>query len=145
MDTDTASTDTPYALRVADDSVAWFVAATKRSRYLHRSSELLTLLLSAAIPLTAAIAPHQIGVTAVLGSVLVVVTGLRTMFHWQDNYVRFAGTRGALEAERRLYLVGAAPYDDPATRDTELIRSVTRIEQEESGRWARLASQRINR
>ena len=147
MDTDTADpgTASAYALGVADTAYGWFAVATRRARYLHRCAELLTLLLSAAVPLTVAVAPHRTVLTAVLGSLVVVVTGLRSIFHWQENYVRFSGTRGALEAERRLYHVGAAPYDDPATRDEELVRAVTRIEQEESGRWARMAAQRVSR
>jgi hypothetical protein len=137
-------TATGYAPGVADTAYAWFARATRRSRYLYRCSELLLVLLSAAVPLTVAVAPHRTGLTALFGSLAVVVTGLRAIFHWQDDYVRFSGTRGALEAERRLYHVGAAPYDDPATRDEELVRAVTRIEQDESGRWARLAARRVS-
>lgn len=79
---------------------------------------------------------------AILGGVVVVLTGLRSVFHWQDNYLRFSGAREAVEAERRLYNTGAQPYVDPVTRDQILAAAVSRIEQDEMAGWVKVASAR---
>jgi hypothetical protein len=129
-------------MEVANASYGWYVIAAKRSRRLHRIAELATVVLSASIPFATVIAPKRPVITAVLGSVLVVVAGVRAMFHWQENYLRFSQTREAVDAERRLYRVGAAPYDDAATRDQELIKAVTRVEQTEMHGWAQTAELR---
>ncbi|WP_157552784.1 hypothetical protein [Micromonospora sp. NRRL B-16802] len=44
-----------------------------------------------------------------------------------------------MEGQRRLFPVLAAPYDDPATRDEELVKAITRIEQAEMGQWTQVA------
>jgi hypothetical protein len=131
-----------YALNLAKNSYEWYRAAAIRSRRLYRISETVLLLVSAAIPASAAIEPGNSIVPAILGSVVVVLSGLRAVFHWQDNYLRFSGAREALEAERRLYFTGAKPYEDPATRDQVLAAMVSRIEQEEMSGWVKVAAER---
>lgn len=73
---------------------------------------------------------------------VVVLTGLRSIFHWQDNYLRFSAAREAIEAERRSYNTAAEPYDDAGSRDRALAAAVTRIEQEEMRGWIRVAAER---
>lgn len=134
-----ASAPPGYAMGLADGSYGWYHRAAGRARRFHRLTETLQLLLSAAIPVTAVVQPGDARVPAVLGGLVVVVTGLRTAFHWQDDYVRFSVAREAVEAERRLYRTDAEPYTDPATRDRLLAANVTRIEQQEMGTWVQLS------
>ncbi|MFC8043869.1 DUF4231 domain-containing protein [Nocardia sp. NPDC057353] len=135
-------TGTGYALGLADSSYTWYAGAAVKARRFHRLTEVLQLLASAAIPLSAAIVSDNIVIPAVLGAFVVVVTGLRSAFHWQDDYLRFSQAREAVEAERRLYRTSAAPYDEPGTRDQRLAQSVTRIEQGEMGGWLDIAAPR---
>lgn len=97
---------------------------------------------SAAIPVAASISPHNAIVPAVLGSITVILAGMRMIFHWHENYLRFSRAREAIEHERRLYHVEASPYADPATREKLLTQTVSKIEQEEMGAWVRIASER---
>ena len=129
-------------MKVADGSYDWYRTAAIRARRYFRLTETLMLLISAAIPVSAVISPEDAQVPAVLGGVIVVITGLRSVFHWQDDYLRFSEAREAVEAERRLYHTGAEPYHDPDTRDRILTSSITRIEQREMGTWVQLASAR---
>ncbi|MFE6622523.1 DUF4231 domain-containing protein [Streptomyces sp. NPDC057740] len=133
-----------YAMRVADGSYAWYHRAALRARRAFRLTEILVLLVSAAIPVSAVLASTNAEVPAVLGGVVVVITGLRSVFHWQDDYLRFSEAREAVEAERRLYYTGAEPYADPETRDQALAASITRIEQREMGSWVQLAGPRAD-
>lgn len=134
--------DPGYAMGIANSSYAWYRAAAIRSRLMYRVSESAVLIVSAAIPATAAVAPHNAITPAVLGAIVVVLSGFRAIFHWQDNYLRFSGAREAVEAERRLYNTGASPYDDLATRDQVLAAAISRIEQAEMGGWLKIAAQR---
>ena len=79
---------------------------------------------------------------AILGAVVVILSGLRSVFHWQDNYLRFSGAREAVEAERRLYETGAVPYADETSKDQILAAAVSRIEREEMAGWVKVAAAR---
>ncbi|MFD8212705.1 DUF4231 domain-containing protein [Streptomyces sp. NPDC059697] len=134
--------DPGYALSIANGSYEWYRAAAIKARRYFRLTDVLQLVLSAAIPVSAVMVPGNARLPAVLGGLVVVITGLRSTFHWQDDYLRFSQAREAVEAERRLYLTGSRPYDDESTRDRNLAASVSRIEQREMGTWVQLASPR---
>lgn len=131
-----------YAMTVANGSYDWYRAHAIRSRRAFRISEIALLVLSAAIPAAAAVQPHNAIAPAILGAIVVILAGMRAVFHWQDNYLRFSRAREAVESERRLYYTGAMPYDDVVTRDQVLAASVSRIEHEEMGGWIKVAAER---
>ena len=128
-----------YALGIADGSYSWYRTAAIKSRRAYRVTETLFIVVSAGIPVSAVIRPSSAVVPAILGGFSVIIAGLRAIFHWQDNYLRFSRAREAVEAERRLYHTLASPYDDPATRDQLLAQTVSRIEQAEMNGWVSLA------
>jgi hypothetical protein len=72
----------------------------------------------------------------------VVISAVRTVFHWHDNYIRFSAARETVEAERRMFHTSAAPYDDPSTRDQVLVARVSQIEREEMTGWTKVAIER---
>jgi hypothetical protein len=131
-----------YAVDVANSSYDWYKVHAIGARRLYKISESSLLLLASAIPVTAAITPGDAVAPAILGGMVVVLTGLRTVFHWQDNYLRFSGAREAVEGQRRLYMTRSDPYDDPCTRNQILVANVSRIEQAEMGGWIKVASER---
>ncbi|MET9409954.1 DUF4231 domain-containing protein [Streptomyces sp. NPDC002935] len=131
-------------MSLADDSYTWYRGAAIGNRRVYKVNETLALVVAAAIPVSAAIWPGNTVIPAVLGAIVVVMTGARTIFHSQENYLRFSRAREAVEAERRLYRTGSAPYDDVATRDAVLAANVTAIEREEMGSWIGIASQQPN-
>ena len=135
-------TDPGYAMSIANSSYGWYRSAAIRSRRWYRVSETAVLVVAAAIPATAAIMPHNAIAPAVLGALVVILSGLRTIFHWQDNYLRFSRAREAVEAQRRLYHTSAKPYEDTVTRDQVLAAAISRIEQAEMGGWLKMATQR---
>lgn len=131
-----------YAMDVAEKSQTWYTKAAVRSRRSYKVSECLLIIIAAGIPVTAVVDRKDALVPAVLGAIVVVLSSLRGVFHWQENYLRFSRAREALEAERRSYLTSSAPYDDDSTKDQNLAAVVTRIEQEEMGTWLRIAAER---
>ena len=131
-----------YAMDIADESFNWYKGHAIRSRALYRVSETSLLAISASIPVTAAVMPNDATIPAILGASVAIIAGLRSVFHWQDNYLRFSEAREAVEAERRLYRTGAKPYEDPSTRDQILVSTITRIEHDEMSGWLKVATAR---
>jgi hypothetical protein len=129
-----------YAMGVADASYDWYRSAAIRSRRLHRSSAVALQIVAAAIPVAAVVWPRNSLAPALLGAVIIVLTGLRSTFDWQENYLRFSGAREAVEAERRLYQTGANPYTDESVRDRILVTRITRIERNEMNAWFTIAA-----
>ncbi|MFB9905636.1 DUF4231 domain-containing protein [Allokutzneria oryzae] len=135
-----SSPETGYAMELANGSYEWYRSRAVLTRRAHRVSEVVLLVVSAAIPISAVLWSTNAVVPAILGAVIVVVSGMRTAFHWHENYIRFSRAREAVEFERRLYRTRAAPYGDAATRDQVLVTAVSRIEHEEMAGWVTIAS-----
>ena len=129
-----------YARNVAQGSYDWYRSHAIRARQLYKGSEVAVIIASAAIPVFVAVLPATIWIPALLGGAVAATTGLRPVFHWHDNYLRFSEAREAVERERRLYRFGAEPYADPATRDQVLVKAVSAIEQSEMGGWLKVAA-----
>jgi len=136
--------ESSYALSLANDSYRWYRTAAIRSRRNHRITSIIVLVVAAAIPVSAAIWPKNSIISAILGAIVVVVSGLRSIFHWEENYLRFSGAREAVEAERRLYKTESSPYDNPDTREQLLAAKITSIEQQEMSGWIKIAGERQN-
>jgi hypothetical protein len=130
-----------YAQRIADESFDWYRTAAIRARRLYRTSEISTIIISGLVPLSAVVLPANTIVPALLGSAVVMITGLRSVFHWNENYLRFSRAREAVEAERRSYHTNAAPYELSADRDALLVQAISEIEQNEMGQWLKVAAQ----
>lgn len=131
-------------MTLANDSYEWYKGRAIRSRRTFKVFETAVLVISSCIPLSVVFFSRNTTIPAILGVAVVVLSGLRSIFHWQDNYLRFSAAREAVEAERRRYLTGTDPYGDPATRDAILVAEVTRIEQGEMNSWLEVAAERPN-
>src|SRR2546429_402872 len=111
------SESTGYALTLANGSYEWYRVRAIRCRRAYRVAETTVLAISTAVPTSAVLAPGNARITAILGALVVILSGLRSIFHWQDNFLRFSAAREAIEAERRLFRTAAEPYDNLETRD----------------------------
>jgi hypothetical protein len=129
-----------YAASVADQSHKWYKRHAVLARRAYKLTEIAVIAISAAIPATVAIAPSNTKLIAILGAVVATIAGLRSVYHWQDDYVRFSQAREALEAERRLYRISGGKYKNQETRDEVLVATVSQIEQDDMRRWANITS-----
>ncbi|WP_091409867.1 DUF4231 domain-containing protein [Friedmanniella luteola] len=127
--------DSAYAMRVADESYGWYRKAAIRSRRAHRISAVAIQIVAASIPVSVAIAPAKPIITAILGAAIVLLSSLRAIFNWQEDYLRFSSSREAVEQERRRYRLGVEPYADPNTRSGLLAERVSAIERDEMSGW----------
>jgi Protein of unknown function (DUF4231) len=72
----------------------------------------------------------------VLGGAVVVLTGLRTVFHWRENWLRFSAACGQLETARQLYAQRTGNYAG-SDRDAALVGEICAIELAETQGWIR--------
>ncbi|MET9486711.1 DUF4231 domain-containing protein [Nocardia sp. NPDC006630] len=133
-----------YAERLSDGSYEWYVKASKKSRRYHRTTEIMQLVGSASISVLAVIFSGNTVIPAIIGALIVIVTGLRSLFHWQENYLRFSKAREDVEAERRRYRTEMSPYCDSATRGQRLVEAITMIENGEMAGWLDVAGRRTS-
>jgi hypothetical protein len=142
---DAASFGLSSALAECDASIEWYARCARIARIRHQTLEVALLLVGSAISVIALAVSDSSIIAALLGAVVVILTGLRQVFHWRDNYVRFTGACLALKSECRRYSVGQPPYDDEANRARNLIEALNRIEAEETHGWAeRMQDKRPN-
>lgn len=126
------------SLSEVDRLMGWYATNAVHSRGRHYIVEVALLVVGASVPVAALALPGNGVPAAVLGGIVVVLTGLRQVFHWHDNYVRFTAACQALKHERLKYMVFEPPYDDPATRDRSLVDVMNSIEEQETRGWTRL-------
>ncbi|WP_213454862.1 DUF4231 domain-containing protein [Rhizomonospora bruguierae] len=121
------------ALSTATDLRDWYARQAGRARLGHRVTELGVIVLGAAVPLAAAL---RLGgaVAAVLGAGIVVLTGIRGLYQWHENWLAFTRVRLALETELALFAVGAAPYDGP-DRAVLLVRAAEAVKSADTKQW----------
>jgi hypothetical protein len=127
-----------YARAEAERVFAWYARNARGSRYRFQISEMILLAASAAVPVAGILTPGDARPAAIIGAVVVVLTGFRSVFHFYDNWTRLAGTCAVIKAELRLYEASVDPYDDPVTRDEILLRKVNSAELTEAGKWMTL-------
>lgn len=118
-----------------DESTRWYATHAWQARSWHYSVGLLLIVTGASISVVALAFPSQSVLVAALGATVAVFTGVRALFHWDENWYRFTGACQALKQERRKYIVRQAPYDNPATRHRELMNALNRIESTETQGW----------
>ncbi|WP_184815314.1 DUF4231 domain-containing protein [Actinophytocola algeriensis] len=141
-DSSSLSDNHDYAWKLLHGSYEWYRDRAIRCRRAHRVSETVILLASSAVPVSIVIFPDGRVLPAILGSLVVIASGLRSVFHWQDNFLRFSEAREAIERQRRLYCTGSPPYDVENNRAQLLVAMLTQIEQNEMSQWLELATER---
>lgn len=121
------------------ESYAWYRDHASRARRLHWTSEVLVLLAGALVPLSTIVTEASIA-PASLGAVVVVLTGLRTLFNWHDNWLRFTSACTELRTEEVKLRHRLAPYAGDDARALLALR-VREIEAAETQGWMVLRRQ----
>lgn len=124
-----------YAHSEAQRVFQWYARQARKSRYRFQISEMILLAASAAVPVAGIMTPGDARPAAIIGAGVVVLTGFRSVFHFYDNWNRFAGACGAIKAELRLYEASVSPYDDSYARDEILLRKINSTELTETAQW----------
>jgi len=130
--------DIPLPANVVERA-CWYRKQTRNARIQSHTMDTCILVLTAAVPFAvAAHAPDW--VTALLGALAAVGTGLRQVFGWQKNWTSFAVARGQIEAEIVRFGYGIGDYQEAAVAAGRLAERVENICAAETGTWV----QRVN-
>ncbi|MER5641475.1 DUF4231 domain-containing protein [Kitasatospora sp. NPDC002227] len=121
------------------ERISWYELRLHRHRIGHQVSEVVILLLGAAIP--AAVAAGAPGaVTGVLGALVVVGTGVRQLFRFSDNWIRTGRYLIALQGEVVSWSTGDGPYRDQASAGALLAARVEALVRAENADWVGMLS-----
>jgi hypothetical protein len=124
------------ALIRCDGLIAWYAEYAARARDRYWALEVVLVVVSALIPIVGIIWRGDALAAAIPGAIVVILTALRHIFQWQENFTRFSSTHQALTAQRDLYQAGAPPYENPADRDQKLTVVLNALQAKETAAWA---------
>lgn len=114
-----------------------FARQSRRSRNGYFILEGLALVSAAAVPASVAIGASP-AVPAVLGALVVVLSGLRQLFKFHEEWISATQTRYAIEREIALFVAGDQTYQGPNATATLILR----IEDLAAAEGARFAQRR---
>jgi hypothetical protein len=123
-------------LAILDQQYAWYRAHAVSAGVRYKVLEITLLVVAALIPVSTVITDRW--VTALLGAVVVVLTGLRSIFTWQDDWMRCTESWQQLQFARTRYVHRLPPYDVEATRDALLVQRVQAVQTAETRGWLSL-------
>ncbi|MEV4349113.1 DUF4231 domain-containing protein [Actinoplanes sp. NPDC049596] len=113
-----------------------YLKYSRTARRAYQISETLLIVFAAAISASVAFTDDA-RVPAVLGGLVVVLTGLRTLFRWHDNWIRYIETMVQLEAEWARYQHRVGDYATPE-REALFVQAVKQLELSETQGWVGL-------
>jgi hypothetical protein len=132
-----SGTEKVSAIALADSFFDWYRRHARSARVAAHSIEFALLLAGALVPLSVIASDSELW-PALLGAVIVVLTGMRRVYHHDVNWRRFTDACVEIETARRFYVQQIEPYDDPARRDERLIRRIREIESQETASWSEI-------
>ena len=114
----------PYIHERLDDQITWYGKKSAYNKLRFRICQFIIIVASAVIPIINLgipiifgtdnlILPYQaLGITAILGGVITIVTALSQMDTYFETWVLYRTTGETLKRERFLYFNSAADYSD---------------------------------
>jgi hypothetical protein len=129
--------DDPLAL--LDQQYTWYRGHAVSAGVRYKVLEITLLVVAALVPVSTVVTDRW--VTALLGAIVVVLTGLRSIFSWQDDWLRFTEAWQQLQFARTRYVHGLPPYDDAGTRVAKLVQRVQAIQAAETRGWLSLRAE----
>ncbi|MBT2206770.1 MULTISPECIES: DUF4231 domain-containing protein [Actinomadura] len=120
---------------VVSQTWRWYARSATRARFSYYGLELSSLLVAAAIPVSAVVWKSATA-AAILGAVLVLVTGIRQVVGWHENWMSFAQARHQIEKEIALYGMKHGPYGEAGDSRGLLCATVLEIAEGEGQRWS---------
>jgi hypothetical protein len=121
-------------MRRLEEQIAWYSRAATRNRRGHWALRLISLVMAAAVPITATLQQSSL-VPALLGAGIVVAEGAHELLRLQQNWTSFRATAEALKHEKYLYLAGGGPYRDLAEPRSVLAERVEALVSSETAQW----------
>ncbi|MBB4893521.1 hypothetical protein FHS39_002552 [Streptomyces olivoverticillatus] len=116
------------------ENIGFYYCRIELNKYGYYVSEVLVLAVSASIPVASAAGASSL-VSGTLGGTIVLLSGIRLIFRWRENWVRSATTYVAIERELMEWRYKRPPYDG-LDASGQLVDRVTQLVQLETSAWA---------
>jgi hypothetical protein len=115
------------------DQLQWYDDKSVAAQRSYKQFKLVQLLVSATVPVLAALSAPA-AVTAAFAAVVVVAEGIVQLNQWQTTWVQYRATAEALKHEKYLYLAAAGPYGGQDA-DRVLAERVEGLVSQENAKW----------
>lgn len=137
------------ALSNCNEQIDFFQSAARRAHWLHGGSQIITIVISAAIPVLLLVDPEGLPqwlvvdmstktLAALLSALVAIASGMAGTFHWHEQWVRSAFFTQQLLSERAKFATRADVYGKARSEQQAIDRFVTRTEElrlMEAGQW----------
>jgi Protein of unknown function (DUF4231) len=117
-----------HELDQARELQRWYQHHAPKEQKKYYALEIAILLVSVSITVVGILMPGDGRWPALLGAVVVLLTALRALFRWGQNWIQYCEASTAMASDIRAYQACAKPYDDENTRAQLLITNVNDIE-----------------
>ncbi len=127
-----------------EDQLSWYDNKSQVNQRSYVSGTIALIVLGAAVPVCAWIAPAII--VALLGAAIVIVNGTASALQWQYNWINYRATAERLKHEKYLFEAHAGPYNIEGTdadRDRLLAERVEGIVSREHSTWVTVQEERL--
>ena len=136
-------TEDEYIEQRLDDQIAWYGKKSARNKKLHLNLNTTIIVCAAAIPAFSAFTTGELYdpakyIIAILGVLTATLTGITSLWKFQEKWTIYRSTAEALEREKILYLTKTAPYDKAEMGFAQFVRNVERIMNAENSSWTEL-------
>ena len=128
-----------------DHQLTWYGRKSAINKRLHHRINGTVIVLAAIIPALSGFSdgPYgfwlRIGI-AVLGVAAAALTGISSLYKFQDKWTTYRMTSEALLREKILYKTATKPYNNPSTAHSIFVPNVERILANENVSWNELIS-----
>jgi hypothetical protein len=113
-----------------NDRIKRFEIDANKYRLRFRVFQIIVILASGIIPiinLSDIASPATRFISSILGSLIVIVTGITQMDKNHEMWILKGSVEQALKHEKLLFINGVYPYDNPDTNKSELIKKMNKI------------------
>ena len=127
-----------YLVRRVDDQISWYDAKGQSAKRMFSRLRFTEIVMAASIPFVAgfeASIPYSRVIVGVTGVVIAAISGLLSLYRFQENWVEYRISCESLKHEKFLFLTGTVPYD---TSDafTRFVQRVESLISKEHSQWA---------
>jgi hypothetical protein len=131
------SQDLPkYMTERLDEQIKWYEKKSDYNKLRFRICQLIVIIASAiipiinlGIPLTGSSPYQALGITAILGGIITIVTALSQMDTYFETWILYRTTVEALKKEKFLYMNNAADYTALPSQEAKIKLLVERVEE----------------
>lgn len=129
-----------YLKTRVDDQIAWYGAKSSYNQKRYRWLQVLAIVAGSLIPFLTGYVDHPdygptfkilVGSLGVLGAL---ITGLQSLYKFQENWVQYRSTCEALKSEKYLFETQTPPYTGPDAL-ANLVQKVETLISSENKKW----------